>query len=632
MELSIFNTLTGEKVIHPILSKEIRIGRNPKETSNKSSNDLDGIQQIILSSKIVSKHHLTLHHAENAWLLKHLGTNDTFVNEQEVSHGQLLTITSEDEVKFGEFLLNLGMDKVSQEFESPEQEIKLLELEKSIHEQLLSALDLRRSGASINLDDEVTKNNILRFLNDIVANRSEDLTDNDIKTIARTAILRKLTREVTAVGGKTSKSSWDYSIAFNSASLNNQLKDLLNKIASRLNLTMDKKSLEEDCKIIDTKFDDIYKNYELEFSQGVYRDIAESFIKKNILDLIFGLGPLQDLMEMDSVSEVMVVSRDKIFIEKFGIVEDSRRKFISDSLLLATIERIVSPIGRRIDKSSPMVDAHLPDGSRVNAVIPPLALKGPCLTIRKFSQVPLTIDNLIEFGALTKQVSKFLHSSVEGRKNIIISGGTGSGKTTLLNCVSAYIPRKERIVTIEDTAELQLKQEHVVSLESRPANMEGKGEISIRDLVKNALRMRPDRVVVGECRGAEALDMLQAMNTGHDGSMTTGHANSAQDMMRRLEVMVLTGTDMPVSAIREQIISALDLVVQLNRLSDGSRKITQISEVIGIDEQTGQVITEDIFKLKQVPNANSQIYHTGYIPTFVQDLLDKNIMSLDTFF
>ncbi|MDH3609887.1 MAG: CpaF/VirB11 family protein, partial [Gammaproteobacteria bacterium] len=232
----------------------------------------------------------------------------------------------------------------------------------------------------------------------------------------------------------------------------------------------------------------------------------------------------------------------------------------------------------------------------------------------------------------TEQVSKFLQASVTGEKNIVISGGTGSGKTTLLNCISAFIPRKDRIVTIEDTAELQLKQDHVVSLESRPANMEGKGEITIRDLVKNALRMRPDRIVVGECRGAEALDMLQAMNTGHDGSMTTGHANSPADMMRRLEVMVLTGTDMPISAIREQIVSAVDLVVQLNRLSDGSRKITCVSEVIGINENTGEIITEDIFKLKQTSTTSSQIYHTGYIPTFVQDLLDKDIMTLDTFF
>ncbi len=633
MELSIFNTLTGEKNTHPILSKEIRIGRNPNQSSDTNGEDeLDGVQKITLASKIVSKHHLTLHHADDTWLLKHLGTNDTFINEQEVSHGQVLTITSEDEIKFGEFLLNIAKDKISQEFESPEQETRLLELEKSIHEQLLSALDLRRSGASINLEDEATKNNIVKFLNDIVANRLEEISEDEIKNITRTAILRKLTHEVTAVGGNTSKNTWDYAISFDSSSLNKQLHDMLKSIASQLGLAMNKKSLEEDCKNIDLNFDDIYKNYELEFSQGVKRDIAESFIKKNILDLIFGLGPLQDLMEMDSVSEVMVVSKDKIFIEKFGIVEDSRRKFISDALLLATIERIVSPIGRRIDKSSPMVDAHLPDGSRVNAIIPPLALKGPCVTIRKFAQVPLTIDDLIGFEALTNQVSKFLQASVAGEKNIVISGGTGSGKTTLLNCVSAFIPRKDRIVTIEDTAELQLKQEHVVSLESRPANMEGKGEITIRDLVKNALRMRPDRIVVGECRGAEALDMLQAMNTGHDGSMTTGHANSPEDMMRRLEVMVLTGTDMPISAIREQIVSAVDLVVQLNRLSDGSRKITCISEVIGIDENTGEIITEDIFKLKQVFGSTSQIFHTGYIPTFVQDLLNKEIMTLDTFF
>ena len=313
---------------------------------------------------------------------------------------------------------------------------------------------------------------------------------------------------------------------------------------------------------------------------------------------ILGFGPLQPLLEDPEISEIMVNSPTQVYVEKKGKLTLADVQFNDDKQVLQIIEKIVAPLGRRIDESSPMVDARLPDGSRVNAIIPPLALKGPSITIRKFSKDPFKIDDLVKFGTLTKNMAMFIEACVRARLNIVVSGGTGSGKTTTLNVLSSFIPEDERIVTVEDAAELQLRQDHVVTLESRPANIEGKGEVPIRQLVRNCLRMRPDRIVVGEVRGGEALDMLQAMNTGHDGSLTTGHANTPRDILSRLETMVLmAGMDLPVRAIREQIASAVDLIVQQSRLKDGSRKITHITEVQGME---GDVITlQDIFVFEQ---------------------------------
>ncbi|MBK7200819.1 CpaF family protein [Candidatus Amarolinea dominans] len=319
---------------------------------------------------------------------------------------------------------------------------------------------------------------------------------------------------------------------------------------------------------------------------------------ESILAEIIGYGPIQPLLDDDSITEIMVNGPKKVYIERKGKLTLSNVAFTDNEHVLRIIERIVTPLGRRIDESSPMVDARLPDGSRVNAVIPPLSLDGPCLTIRKFSKIPFTADDMLRFGTFTTEFIEFTQAAVEARLNIIVSGGTGSGKTTALNILSAYIPSDERIVTIEDSAELQLKQEHVVRLESRPANIEGKGRISIRDLVINALRMRPERIVVGEVRGGEALDMLQAMNTGHDGSMTTAHSNGPRDTISRIETMVLmAGMDLPLRAIRQQVASAIDLVIHLDRLRDGSRKVTRVSEVIGMEGDT--VLMQDVFVFQQ---------------------------------
>jgi pilus assembly protein CpaF len=317
-------------------------------------------------------------------------------------------------------------------------------------------------------------------------------------------------------------------------------------------------------------------------------------IERAVLYEVVGYGPIQDLLDDPSISEVMVNGPHHVYIERGGKLLLSDCQFADDAHVMRIIEKIISPLGRRLDESMPMVDARLPDGSRVNAIIPPLAVKGPCVTIRKFSADPLTPDDLIRFGTLTEKTCAFLDACVKARLNIIVSGGTGSGKTTTLNVLSSFIPTDERIVTIEDAAELQLRQTHVVTLESRPPNVEGKGEITIRQLVRNSLRMRPDRIVIGECRGGEALDMLQAMNTGHDGSLSTLHANNARDALGRLETLVLlAGTELPSRAIREQISSALHIIVQQARLRDGSRRITSITEVQRMEGEG--IVLQDLF-------------------------------------
>ncbi len=347
-------------------------------------------------------------------------------------------------------------------------------------------------------------------------------------------------------------------------------------------------------------------------------------IERELVQEAIGLGPLEYLTVLDDITEIMVNSADEVYVECKGTLYRTDTAFADDNQVLAAIERIVAPLGRRIDESSPMVDARLPDGSRVNAIIPPLALNGPSITIRKFSKTPFNIDNIIGFGTLTENMAEFLRACVMVRKNIIISGGTGSGKTTLLNVLSNYLPNRERIITIEDAAELQLHQENIVRLESRPPNIEGKGEISIRDLVRNSLRMRPDRIVVGECRGGEALDMLQAMNTGHDGSLTTIHANTPRDALARLETLVLmAGFDLPLRAVREQVASAIDIIVQVNRERDGSRKVTNISEITKME---GDIITlQDIFVFKNEgwdddDNIIGHYASTNNMPTFIDDI------------
>jgi pilus assembly protein CpaF len=341
---------------------------------------------------------------------------------------------------------------------------------------------------------------------------------------------------------------------------------------------------------------------------------------EGLADEALGLGPLERLLADDTVSEIMVVDPDTVFVERAGLLSQEPVSFTSEEAVRTVIERIITPLGRRIDESSPMVDARLADGSRVNAVIPPLAIRGPCVTIRKFAKKPLAVDDLIRFGSLSRAMADFLTRAVAARRNVVISGGTGSGKTTLLNVLSGAIPASERIVTVEDAAELRLPQPHVVPLESRPPNAEGKGAVTIRDLVRNALRMRPDRIVVGECRGGEALDMLQAMNTGHDGSLTTTHANSPAEAVSRIETLCLmAGVDLPSRAIREQIAAAVDVIVQQSRFADGARRVTSICEVTGLDDE-GRVRLAEVFRHRAVPGGQGEFLATGFLPSFAADL------------
>ena len=353
-------------------------------------------------------------------------------------------------------------------------------------------------------------------------------------------------------------------------------------------------------------------------------------ISQEVSDEILGHGPLEPLLRDSEITEIMVNGPDSIYVERAGKLYPVEARFSSDAHLRRTIDKIVGRVGRRVDEASPLVDARLPDGSRVNAVIPPIALDGSLLTIRKFATDPFTDKDLIAFGTFTPQVRDFLSACVRGRRNIVISGGTGSGKTTLLNVVSSFIPDDERIVTIEDAAELQLHQDHVLRLESRPANIEGRGSIPIRELVKNSLRMRPDRIVVGECRDGAALDMLQAMNTGHDGSLTTVHANTPRDSLSRLETMVLmAGIDLPIRAIREQVAGAVDMVIQQARLKDGSRRVTAISEVVGMESDV--ITMQDLFTFDYSAGRDEQgrfkgtLKSTGLRPKFASELQDQGI-------
>ena len=407
--------------------------------------------------------------------------------------------------------------------------------------------------------------------------------------------------------------------------IHEEILDKLNWAEDQLVDSEDNRLMQE----LEMTLDQVLREHRHELPVNIPFDLFRQALK----DELVGFGPITPLLRSSKISEIMINGPDCIFIESSGRLDESGVRFFNNQHLLSIIQRIVEPLGRHIDDASPMVDARLPDGSRVNAVIPPLALHGASVTIRKFADKKLTTDDLIKFGSMTQEMALFLEEAVRARKNILVSGGTGSGKTTLLNVLSLFIPSGERVITVEDSAELKLTHKNLVSLEARPANIEGKGRISIRDLVINTLRMRPDRIIVGECRGAEALDMLQAMNTGHDGSLTTCHANNPRDALSRMENMVMmAGFELPSNAIREQIASAVDIIVQQSRLSDGSRKILQITEITGKEQDV--ILLQDIFEFVQTgidKDGKVQGYHsaTGNIPYFVDEMRKNGSLRLD---
>jgi len=624
VEIWVYNQYSDQREVVKVADDDITIGR-------------DESNSVKLRSSFVSRHHARVVWDSGSFFLESLGVNGTYVANKLVPYKQRGKIEYGDEIRIGEFSLYMMEPSarriaIAERAASPSK--RVLELEQKIHTELLERLNLRVTGQAGVADAKLVAL-IKRHLADLVAQRFDGVDEGMADHLVRDFLWRGVVTEV----ARRATGKLLYSYGFEDSDvLDSKHEEAITRITgdvvSFFPLRLRPHTLKDDINVVEEDWDKQMVRVKGRISPELRDYIGRRMLSKEIEDVVLGYGPLQDLLEMPNINEIMVVGKDRIYIEKEGTIQNTGRSFFSDEIVQSIIERIITPIGRRIDRSTPLVDARLPDGSRVNAIINPLSLSGPTLTIRKFARIPFTIDDLIERGTISEPVAGFLRACVLGRKNIIISGGTGSGKTTTLNVLSNFIPVGERIVTIEDSAELQLPQEHLCRLETRPPNIEGKGAYTIRDLVKNALRMRPDRLIVGECRGPEALDMLQAMNTGHDGSLTTIHANNPTDTLLRLETMVLMAVEMPIRAIREQVVAALDLIVQIARMVDGRRRVTYISEVVGIDPDTERIITEDIFRLPNVhkgASEDAELRHTGYIPQFAEELIYNDFLDVKVF-
>jgi pilus assembly protein CpaF len=604
---------------------QVRIGRG-------ATND------VVLDSPYVADQAAILSRAGAQWELTALGKNEIRVGSAAIRSGERVLVPQGATITIFPFTINLeaprpGADEAGDGIDRMDREMSGLILR--MHQRLLPRIELTDNAESRRESDEFLQQLELD-LEEIA--RLEGLLERKSSALlthcAAKCIESHLTSKIIE-SGDLSNSIWQNNDRWTHMhtqvkEFETELDDIVSQFEHKLKLG-EVSDLSERVSRIEKGFWRVWNQESNHLYAAAMQYFALRYLKKQIKDIVFGYGPLEDLLRMPNISEIMVIDSEKLYIEKNGTLEKSGRRFVSDAVTLSIIERIVSRVGRRIDKSQPLVDARLVDGSRVNAVIDPLAISGPCLTIRKFPAKKLLIDDLIAKRSLTPAVAGFLRAAVIAGKNILISGGTGTGKTTMLNCLSDFIPNKERIVTIEDTAELQLQKDHVVRLETKTANVEGSGEYTIRDLVKNALRMRPDRIVVGECRGPEALDMLQAMNTGHDGSMTTIHANTSQDVVLRLEVLVQQAADLPLESIHRQIASAIDLVVQLTRMRDGSRRVTQVTEFVDYDADEKQIRFKDLFVLDQ-EKRSAELLPTGAVPTFIVELLNKDLVQLDSFF
>lgn len=599
---------------------EVTIGRDPSN-------------MLVLESPLVSRAHATIRRKGELFEFENIGLNACMVGEADVGVGQTVTFDSAAQIRIWPFSLSLEREAVQVVDRSQiDAHVRgeLANLEQRIHRQLLDRLDLvglessrRPERQSIlllenNIEDSCRELQVFTEANRELLNKIVGLVIRDL-----------LTNQIILDSGVNPDvisplASNEFDVpATLIPERETELQNLLRMLREELKLD-DPEDTSDKIRIVEEKASSAFPKFQRFLHDELRKYIILRALKKDLKDTVFGFGPLQDLLRVPSITEIMVISSDQIYVEANGVIERSGRRFISDQVTESVIERIVAQVGRRIDKSQPLVDARLPDGSRVNAVIPPLALSGPCLTIRRFPQDRMTVEDLINMGSLTSSAASFLRAAVVNKRNILISGGTGSGKTTMLNALSSFVPEKERIVTVEDTAELQLHQDHVVTMETRQANVEGVGEYTARDLVKNALRMRPDRLIVGECRGGEALDMLQAMNTGHDGSMTTIHANGAEEVIERLELLVMMAVELPIKAIHRQIASALDLVVQLTRMPGGHRMVSQVAEVERIDEETGELVITDIFNMQD----GKSMQPTGFLPSFVDQLVDKSLLDL----
>lgn len=588
------------------------------------------------ASRFVSRVHVKVDRGAGGWeLAVDPRATEVRVDDAMLKPGDKAKLRPVTQVRLAEYVISLFQDAevsaATTQRGAPTDNLN--DLQRELHSAVLRRLELRRAGTT---DVEATRESLERINTIIDDLLRADFKDRLLGSALTKQRLMSMVYEDRIVAMLSTDKKASLEIArIETPGLNiaseEAADEFTRRLAKRLKLGLKPETTQADVEIINSRLRDFLPALIEETPENISVYLIGRLLKKNICDMIFGLGPLQDLLDTPSVSEIMIVSPELVYVERGGKVIKSNRTFLGDDALVSVIERIVAPLGRRIDRSAPLVDARLKDGSRVNAVIPPLALKGPCLTIRRFSKRRLTHHDLIKFGAGTPAAFSLLGACVSGYKNIVVAGGTGSGKTTMLNVLSSFIPERDRVVTIEDAAELQLSQEHVVSLETRPANVEGKGEYTIRDLVKNALRMRPDRIVVGECRGAEAFDMLQAMNTGHAGSMTTLHSNSAQDAIARIETMCLMALDIPLTALRRQISQAVDLVVYVERLKSGARKITQIAEVLGLHPTTGEVEVRDVMGLTE-GRTGPVIKPTGYMPTFLGDLVDRGLLNVEEWF
>jgi Flp pilus assembly CpaF family ATPase len=594
----------------------------------------DAGNTIVLQSPLVSKRHAIVTQHDGTLRLENVGINGCMVGETEVLGGQSVEFSAGQQVRIWPYSLTFEAEQaaaITRGQLEAHLRVIMADLELRIHRKLLERLDLyeletnRVGNAESILLLENNIEDICRELNLFGAENAPLLEEVTGLTL-RDYLINQLILE----GGRSpagmdllTKNEFDIPATLVSER-ESELQNLLQFTRERLALNAEP-DLSSRIQKVENEFASVFPLVRPHLHVELRRYLILRTLKKDLKDTVFGFGPLQDLIRAPTINEIMVVKSDHIYVERDGVLELSGRRFISDKVTESIIERIVAQVGRRIDKSQPLVDARLPDGSRVNAIIPPLAIRGPCLTIRKFPAHRFTMDDLIEMASVTPSAAMFLRACVIDRKNILVSGGTGTGKTTMLNVLSSFIPHKERIVTIEDTTELQLHQDHVVTLESKQANVEGAGAYTIRDLVRNALRMRPDRIIVGECRGAEAIDMLQAMNTGHDGSMTTVHANSSEEVIKRLEVLVLMAVDLPVVSIHRQIASALDVIVQITRMPGGKRIVTQVSEVAGIDPETSQLIITDIYNYRD----GKLLQPTGYLPSFVESLIQKELLQLE---
>ncbi|MBI1900248.1 MAG: Flp pilus assembly complex ATPase component TadA [Planctomycetia bacterium] len=602
----------------------------PEVTIGRDADNL-----VVLKSPLVSRHHAVVRSSNGQLQLENVGLNSCLVGEQEVLGGEKVEFLPGVKVRIWPYTLTFETETApiisQQELEAHLRSV-MADLELKIHRKLLERLDLYELENSRisnpenilllenNIEDVCREMNVFAGTNDALLEELSGLTLRD--HLINQLIMERGEDEYFDLAALTTN-EFDVPATL-VAERETELHALLQFVRERLQLgTLPDTSGR--VQRVEKQFAGHFHLVRPHLHKELRKYIILRSLKKDLKDTVFGFGPLQDLIRAPTITEIMVVKSDQIYVERDGLIEKSGRRFISDKVTESIIERIVAQVGRRIDKSQPLVDARLPDGSRVNAIIPPLATRGPCLTIRKFPLQRLTMEDLLDFGSITESAARFLRAAVIARKNILVSGGTGTGKTTLLNILSSFIPNKERIVTIEDTQELRLHQEHVVTLESKPPNVEGTGAYTIRDLVRNALRMRPDRIIVGECRGGEALDMIQAMNTGHDGSLTTVHANSAPEVIERLEVLVLMAADLPIASIHRQLASAINLIVQISRLPSGQRVVTQIAEITGLDHESQKVEVMDIFNFRD----GRRLLPTGYLPSFLDFLIQKGLLELE---